>query len=938
MRRTLTPKFTMLPLSPFVATNVFVRAVTINLCGSLFLLMCSMASAQSFTSTGATGAWNTSRWNSSADGPTYTSSYTANSNVSFTSGTYSFAGGMGGAINVGNITVASGVTVNFTTVSGTLQTAGTVRTIDVGSGGSLDFSTQNFSTAAGVGFIKNGTGVLALAGNTYTGGFTLNAGTVILRGVNAMGAGGALTLNGGTVAGSATRDLTGKYAGGITVGGNVQFGEMSTNVSLASDTANLTFSNNMALGGSTRTLTLGNGGNVALGGVISNTAGGVTFAATAGGTGRFDITNAANTFTGDINITGGEVRFTADGSLGNAANDIIIDGGRFATANSASYTLGAGRQIFVGDGVGTAISTPGSGTLTYNAAIADKSGETGSWAKQGGGILSLGGVSTYGGDTAINNGTVQLTTGSNRLPTGTTVSLGQAASANLGIFDLNGQNQQIAGLNSVTGTNATSSNNTVTSTTAATLTLGGGGTYSFGNGTDANSGVITGAIKLVKSGGGTQTFGEPNTYTGKTTISGGFIAGGGESIFGTAPGSFTADQITLNGGGIKASGSNIAFSSNRGITLGASGGFFDTNSLTITLTNVVAGAGALTKTGAGTLVTNGAHTYSGATNIQAGTLQLSAGNDRLPTGTVVNLGVASAATLGTLDLNGRSQTVAGLASVAGTNATTSNNVVTSSTAATLTLNIPGGTYTFGDGTNANSGVITGAISLVKDGAGTQILDDANTYTGTSTILGGVLQIGSTGNGKSGTGNLTVNGSTAVLAGNGTVESAVTFVTLGNIKPGSASGDAIGAMTIKHLTFTPVAPTTVAELQIGSASSFDFLDVQGDLTLNSNSNIRVTAPGYSPLAGDTFNLIDWSGSLSASGFSTGTNLRTGNNADGNEGNLDLPDISASGYSWQISNFSGSGSLMLTVVVPEPGRTGIAAFGLVLIALRRRRTNK
>ena len=73
------------------------------------------------------------------------------------------------------------------------------------------------------------------------------------------------------------------------------------------------------------------------------------------------------------------------------------------------------------------------------------------------------------------------------------------------------------------GTNATASNNTVTSATAATLTLGGSGTYSYGAGTNANSGVITGAISIVKSGSGTQTFGDANTYTGTTMISGGTL-------------------------------------------------------------------------------------------------------------------------------------------------------------------------------------------------------------------------------------------------------------------------------------------------------------------------------------------------------------------------------------------------------------------------------
>jgi fibronectin-binding autotransporter adhesin len=301
----------------------------------------------------------------------------------------------------------------------------------------------------------------------------------------------------------------------------------------------------------------------------------------------------------------------------------------------------------------------------------------------------LGGVSTYTGDTAINNGTVQLTTGNDRLPTTTTVSLGQAASANLGILDLNGSSQQIAGLNSVTGTNATANNNTVTSATAATLTLGGSGSYSYGDGTNANSGVITGSITLVKTGSGTQTFGEANTYTGKTSITGGFIAGSGESIFGTNPGSFTADQITLDGGGVKATG-NISFNSNRGITLGADGGTLDTNGNSISLTNVVTGSGLLTKQGAGTLTLTGANTYSGDTTISGGTLQVGNG------GTTGTLGSTSAVTNNAALVINRSDSI------------------------TVTP------------------VISGTGSFTQTGAGTTTVTGANTFTGDVNVTGGTL--------------------------------------------------------------------------------------------------------------------------------------------------------------------------------------------------------
>lgn len=530
-------------------------------------LLLAGASAQaqtSYTGTVSTGLWFSNRWNNTSDASPYTSAFTANNAASFAAGNYTFTGG--GTGGVGNVTLANGATVTFSGASGTWGTGGAVRTLDIGVGSLLNLSSQAISTTVGTGFIKTGAGTLALGGGTYAGGFTLNAGTVILQGVNAMGAGGALNLNGGTVAGSATRDLTGKYTGGITIGGNVQFGELSTVNTLASSSGNLTFSNNMNLGSAVRTLTLGNNGNVAFGGVISNTSGGITFSANAGATGRFDITGSANTFTGPININGGEVRFTADGSLGNSANTIVIDGGRLGTVNSGVYTIASARGIAVGDNADTGISTPGTGTLTYDGVIANKSGETGSWAKQGGGTLELGGVSTYSGNTVINNGFLKLTTGNNRLPTGTLVSIGQASSANLGTLNLNGLNQQIAGLASTTGINSSANKNTVTSTAAATLDINvaEGATNSYGAGTAANSGVITGAISLKKSGLGTQTLGDTNTYTGTTTVDAGKLVINGSiststttvNSTGTLAGSGTVGAVTVKSGGFIAPGNS----------------------------------------------------------------------------------------------------------------------------------------------------------------------------------------------------------------------------------------------------------------------------------------------------------------------------------------------------------------------------------------------
>lgn len=412
----------------------------------------------SYTSTSATGAWNTARWNNSADGPSYTSNYTANNAVNFTSGTYTIAG-MGASTNVGNVTLGNNVTVNFTTGS-TFATNGAVRTFTLGTGSTFDFNGQQISTAAGTGFIISGSGVFATG--TYTSttnaqSFRVDGGTVIARGTTGLGNGSnsSLTLNGGTIASNASRSFDNtRFGAGITIGGDVQFGELAANVALASSTANLSFANNISLGSTTRTLTLGNNGTQTFSGVISNTSGGITFAANSGTSGRFDITNTANTFTGNININGGQARFSADGSLGAAANDIVIDGGRFSVATG--FTLGGSRDVFVGDGAGTSIDVV-SGTQTINTVIANKSGEIGSFTKLGAGTLTLTNTNTYTGSTTIGAGTLALT-GSGSIATSSILRINTSTTLDVtgvtGSFTLGGS-QTIEGAGKILATGKT---------------------------------------------------------------------------------------------------------------------------------------------------------------------------------------------------------------------------------------------------------------------------------------------------------------------------------------------------------------------------------------------------------------------------------------------------------------------------------------------------
>ena len=93
------------------------------------------------------------------------------------------------------------------------------------------------------------------------------------------------------------------------------------------------------------------------------------------------------------------------------------------------------------------------------------------------------------------------------------------------------------------------------------------------------------------------------------------------------------------------------------------------------------------------------------------------------------------------DVNGNSQQVASLSDyTAGSGGTVVNS--NTSIVSTLTLSATGGASTF-SGVIAGGGTL-GTLNLVMSGSGTQVLAGSNTYTGSTTINGGTLQIGAGG--------------------------------------------------------------------------------------------------------------------------------------------------------------------------------------------------
>src|SRR5437773_2531106 len=236
------------------------------------------------------------------------------------------------------------------------------------------------------------------------------------------------------------------------------------------------------------------------------------------------------------------------------------------------------------------------------------------------------------------------------------------------------------------------------------------------------SGVISGAGGLTKSGSGTVTLSAANTYTGVTTINVGTIAIAADAGLGAAPGAPTAGKLTFGGGTLRTTAS-FTVAANRGIALTGAGTISTDPGTTLTYGGIIAGASPLTKAGTGTLIVSGANTYTGATAISAGTLQLGATN-AVPSGSAVTVSGGA-----TFDLRGFSD---GIGSLAGA------GTVTSGAAGAVTLTAGGN-----NASTTFSGLIqngSGTVALTKTGTGTLTLSGANTYSGATTVSAGVLDV------------------------------------------------------------------------------------------------------------------------------------------------------------------------------------------------------
>jgi autotransporter-associated beta strand protein len=213
---------------------------------------------------------------------------------------------------------------------------------------------------------------------------------------------------------------------------------------------------------------------------------------------------------------------------------------------------------------------------------------------------------------------------------------------------------------------------------------------------------------------------------------------------------------------------------NPSITVGAS--------TTAEISVVIAGSTDWSKAGTGTLILTGSNTYTGATTVSTGVINIqnatalgtAAGGTTVSSGAALELQGGITVGAEALTLNGTGVSSAGaLRNISGNNTyggllTLGGAARINSDAGNLSISnvgtITGATFglTVGGAGNTSIASIIGTTSgsLTKDGSGTLTLTGANTYSGGTTISAGTLSIGSGATTGSIAGNVANSGTLA----------------------------------------------------------------------------------------------------------------------------------------------------------------------------------
>ena len=752
----------------------------------------------------------------------------------------------------------------------------------------LDGTTHTITYTAALGgtgsLVKTGAGTLTLGGtNAYTGQTLINQGTLALGALGSVAAGGTIVVASNAVfdvsavTGGYAQPATKTLAGWGGVNGNVTVFptgviDPGTNGSYGT----LTFSNSITMtngakaafdlstnpsGPTNDLIVVTTDLNVSgVSNIIQLTGGGAAgslhplfnyYGSFNGNLTNFIVSGPSGVLTNIVSSTPKVIAFRIQAAVRAATNVVWVGNGvanNWDTLNATNWLNGAALDYFVtGDnalfnasgaanpnvnivGSVSPASTTVNAATDYSFAGAGSIGGAGGITKTNSGRLTILNTNQFTGGVSIKAGTVSVASLDND---GVSSPLGQS-----GTISVDGGTLEYTGGNNTWTRSVTigAANGAISVSNAAT--------------TLTQSGQLVGGGILTKTGNGTLA-----------------LENGGNSYSSTVVSSGTLAVNALTGAGAG------SISLNSGTILSIGGAFKPANSVVILGPSII--------TGGNTGGSNGVAAVSGSSNVvvsvKTGVFDF-IGTMTNYTGTMTfsNAGGASIrfqgttgsslATfdlgVGTMDLMIRNSlanvNIGGLKGAAGTTLSgrggSSNNGPT-----THHIGANGADTTFDGVIQNGSGGGSSTTAIVKTGTGKLTLTNACTYTGTTTVSNGTLQV----NGALGATAVTVAGGT--LAGTGTIGGSVVVQTGASVAPGASPG----TLTVSGSVQLDSGSSTQMEIDSGAGTN-DLLS--GGTTITYGGTLSVTNLSGALTNGSTFKLFNAQDEFSYSGaFDGGTNL-------------------------------------------------------------------